>query len=405
MEAKVRRSVEGQAERCWGLKSSEGQWRVASNSFSLFSSASLALFPLEGDALLRGQQHLNEHPLAQGLVAWQRKHGRHDLPWQNTTDPYRVWLSELMLQQTQVKTVLGYYDRFLERFPDVHALAAASQDDVFALWSGLGYYARARMMHACAQQVVCEHGGVFPQTSAELVKLPGIGPSTAAAIASFCFAERVAIFDGNVKRVLARYLAFDEDLSGTAANKRLHTLAQQAVPDLAQDMPSYTQGIMDLGATVCGPRQPKCLLCPLADRCLGKAHGAPAELPKLTRKIKRSAQAWVLLMVRHPDGRFWLSRRPKTGIWAGLHAFVMQPSDEAREPAAAMCEALPTIKHVLTHRDFYLTPWRVFFGDAVFAESWAVQQGDGGWYSLEQALAMGLPKPVREQLELWQLQP
>ena len=199
---------------------------------------------------------------ASRVVRWQASHGRSSLPWQDTRDPYRVWLSEIMLQQTQVATVLGYYARFLDRFPDVRALAAAPQDEVLGLWSGLGYYSRARNLHRCAQDVVALHGGEFPRSAELLQTLPGIGRSTAAAIASFCFGERVAILDGNVKRVLTRVLGFGEDLASAANERRLWDQAQALVPERGEDMPAYTQGMMDLGATVCTPRKPRCLFCP-----------------------------------------------------------------------------------------------------------------------------------------------
>ncbi len=354
----------------------------------------------QGDALLRGQALLNQHSIAPPLVAWQRMHGRHELPWQNTRDPYRVWLSELMLQQTQVKTVLGYYARFLSAFPNVQTLAAATQDEVFAQWSGLGYYARARNMHACAQQVVAQFGGQFPQRADQLVTLPGIGPSTAAAIASFCHGERVAIFDGNVKRVLARVLGFDEDLAASRAAKRLQQLAQQAVPASEADMPAYTQGIMDLGATVCTPKQAKCEACPLAAQCVAKAMGKQAEWPVQTKKLKRSAEAWTLWLAQLPDGRVWLSRRPDSGIWAGLHAFPMTQAEHAVEVDGASPEATPSFKHVLTHKDLYLTPTHLRFASQVQAERWAAAQADAGqWLTLEAALVMGVPKPVRQLLE------
>ena len=195
---------------------------------------------------------------AMRLVHWQRQHGRHDLPWQHTRDPYRVWLSEIMLQQTQVVTVIDYFNRFLHRFPTVRDLAAATEDEVLGLWSGLGYYSRARYLHRAAQQVVAQHGGVFPQQAALLETLPGIGRSTAAAIASVCFGERVAILDGNVKRVLTRHLGFDADLAQARAVTTLWERAQDRLPARAQDMPIYTQAVMDLGATVCTPRQPRC---------------------------------------------------------------------------------------------------------------------------------------------------
>src|SRR5215217_2495304 len=195
-------------------------------------------------------------PLPEGfathVVHWQRTQGRHTLPWQNTREPYRVWLSEIMLQQTQVAAVLGYYERFLTRFPDVQGLAQAPLDDVLALWSGLGYYSRARNLHQCARDVVRLHGGEFPRTAGLLATLPGIGPSTAAAISSFCFGERAAILDGNVKRVLTRVLAFGDDLSSGANERILWNHARELLParELQENMPRYTQGIMDVGATV-----------------------------------------------------------------------------------------------------------------------------------------------------------
>ena len=187
------------------------------------------------------------------VVRWQESHGRNELPWQNTRDPYRVWLSEIMLQQTQVATVLEYYPRFLARFPDVASLAAAHLDEVLGLWSGLGYYSRARNLHRCAVDVVALHGGEFPRSAAALETLPGIGRSTAAAIASFCFGERAAILDGNVKRVLTRVLGFDADLAVAANERNLWTQAEAMLPNrgVQEAMPRYTQGLMDLGATVC----------------------------------------------------------------------------------------------------------------------------------------------------------
>ena len=207
------------------------------------------------------------------VVAWQRRHGRNALPWQNTRDPYRVWLSEIMLQQTQVVTVLGYYERFLARWPRVTDLAAATLDEVLAQWAGLGYYSRARNLHACARVVAELHGGEFPATAAGLQTLPGIGRSTAAAIAAFCFGERVAILDGNVKRVLGRVLAFDGDLASSAAEKKLWDRATELLPE--RDVDRYTQGLMDLGATVCTARSPDCLLCPVQPLCRAQKAGDP----------------------------------------------------------------------------------------------------------------------------------
>jgi A/G-specific adenine glycosylase len=253
--------------------------------------------------------------LAARVARWQRTHGRHHLPWQQTRDPYRVWLSEVMLQQTQVGTVLDYYARFLDRFPDVQALAAAPLDDVLALWSGLGYYSRARNLHRCAQAVVAQHGGRFPGDSATLATLPGIGRSTAAAIAAFCFGERVAILDGNVKRVLSRALGFDGDLSQAAAVNALWSQAQALLPEAGIE--AYTQGLMDLGAQVCVTRKPQCETCPLNADCVAKAQGRPEAYPVKTRRLKRGRREHALLWLQHRD-RLWLTQRPATGVWAGL---------------------------------------------------------------------------------------
>jgi A/G-specific adenine glycosylase len=231
--------------------------------------------------------------IAGRVVAWQRSHGRHALPWQRTRDPYRVWLSEIMLQQTQVATVLGYYERFLTRFPDVAALAAAPVDDVLAAWSGLGYYSRARNLHCCAQAVVDAHGGRFPTSSRELATLPGIGRSTAAAIAAFCFGERAAILDGNVKRVLTRVLAFADDIASMAAERALWAHAERLLPE--HDIESYTQGLMDLGATICSTRRPSCILCPLNDVCAARIEGDPERYPVKTRKLVRGRRENALL--------------------------------------------------------------------------------------------------------------
>jgi A/G-specific adenine glycosylase len=236
------------------------------------------------------------------IVAWQRRHGRHDLPWQGTRDPYRVWLSEIMLQQTQVATVLAYYPRFVQRFGDVAALAQASEDEVLALWSGLGYYRRARL-HRCAQRVMADFGGRFP-TQAVLATLPGIGRSTAAAIAAFCFGERSAILDGNVKRVLARVFAIGDDLAQATAVRALWERAEALLPTtrLHSRMPAYTQGLMDLGATVCLPRQPQCGHCPVAGLCRAHAQGQPQDYPVKTRKAAPRPVV-PLWLVHAVDGR------------------------------------------------------------------------------------------------------
>ena len=334
------------------------------------------------------------------LLRWQARHGRQDLPWQGTRDPYRVWLSEIMLQQTQVITVRDYYARFLQRFPEVGALAAAGLDDVLALWSGLGYYSRARNLHACAVQVVARYAGQFPRTAAQLQELPGIGPSTAAAIASICFGERVAILDGNVKRVLTRVLGYGADLAQGANERALWQLATELLPqrDLRNTMPRYTQGIRDLGATVCLPRKPACTACPAAGFCVALRERRPEHYPVKTRKLKRTAQSLWLLWAQTREGAVWLRPRPTPGVWAGLYCPELYDSDaelRAAVPAAyrERLEDLPVFKHVLTHKDLHLHPVRVQLPARVrLSEA-------GGWIPATDWSALGLPAPVRKLLQ------
>jgi A/G-specific adenine glycosylase len=335
------------------------------------------------------------------VVAWQRQHGRNSLPWQNTQDPYRVWLSEIMLQQTQVVTVMSYFARFLARFPTVADLAAGSLDEVLGLWSGLGYYTRARNLHRCAQSVVADHGGAFPRDAATLATLPGIGRSTAAAISSLCFGERVAILDANVKRVVTRVLGFDADLASVANERALWDAATgllPAVSSAAADMPRYTQGMMDLGATVCSPKKPSCLLCPVQSRCSAARAGNPERYPVRTRKLKRSSQSIWLLWLRRADGAVWLAPRPTPGVWAGLQCFPLF-DDEASLLAAlptelhSAVEMLPVFTHVLTHKDLFMHPARMDVAQA------AIDLGVGSWFLPPQWVAAGLPAPVRKLLE------
>ena len=337
------------------------------------------------------------------LIEWQQSHGRHALPWQNTRDPYRVWLSEIMLQQTQVATVLGYYDRFLQRFPDVAALAAAPLDDVLALWSGLGYYSRARNLHRCAREVVDHQGGVFPRSSELLAQLPGIGRSTAAAIAAFCFGERVAILDGNVKRVLARVLAFDRDLASTANERELWSQATELLPEHG-GIEAYTQGVMDLGATVCLAREPSCLLCPVQPLCIAAGTQTQARYPVKSRKLKRGAREHVWLWLRWRD-RMWLVQRPDSGVWASLWSLPEFESLETFDAASASwpggAEPLPSFTHVLTHLDWTLHPQRWTLPPRTSAKTVAAIVSawpSGRWFDIDEALAAGLPAPLRKLL-------
>jgi A/G-specific adenine glycosylase len=351
---------------------------------------------------------------ARRLVAWQREHGRRTLPWQRTRDPYRVWLSEIMLQQTQVTTVLGYYERFLARFPTVVHLADAPLDEVLAMWSGLGYYARARHLHRCAQAVRDTHGGAFPATAAALAELPGIGRSTASAIAAFCFGERVSILDGNVKRVLTRVLADDGDLSSARAERALWARAETMCPEpadpraagvtFADDMVAYTQGLMDLGASLCATRNPACDACPVNALCAARARGEQARFPVKTKKLKRGRRTHALLWLMREDGAAWLVQRPATGVWAGLWSLPEFEIAEALEAAVAdwpgTLEWLAPFEHVLTHFDWALQPVRLALADA---DAHAIDDRlaaamPGRWVVREALVDTGLPAPIRRLL-------
>jgi A/G-specific adenine glycosylase len=334
------------------------------------------------------------------VVRWQAMHGRNHLPWQNTRDPYLVWLSEVMLQQTQVVTVIAYFTRFVSRFPDVESLANADLDSVLGLWSGLGYYSRARNLHRCAQQVVADHGGVFPRDAATLATLSGIGRSTAAAISSLCFGERVAILDANVRRVVTRVLGFDADLALAANERSLWDAATQLLPigaKAAEAMPRYTQGMMDLGATVCLPKKPQCASCPVEFLCTARSRGIPEKYPVRTRKLKRSSQSIWLLWAQTADGAVWLAKRPTPGVWAGLYCLPLFENEDAlREDVPVACQfslqALPTFLHVLTHKDLHLHPIRLDLPAPIV--SWE----SGRWVEAGEWPSLGLPAPIRRLL-------
>ncbi|MGL4667988.1 MAG: A/G-specific adenine glycosylase [Saezia sp.] len=338
------------------------------------------------------------------LIAWQKEFGRHHLPWQNATDPYHVWLSEVMLQQTQVATVIEYYARFLGRFPSLGGLAEANLDEVLSLWSGLGYYTRARNLHECAKIVFYEYGGVFPQTMDGLIQLPGIGRSTAAAIAAFCFHEHVSILDGNVKRVLTRVLAYEKDISTGAADKELWGIAQTLLPLVSSDMPAYTQGLMDLGATLCLPKRTDCSVCPFQSVCAAHLQKKELSFPYKVKRLKRSTRLSYLLWLTSPQG-VWLVKRPAEGVWGGL--FSMPVFDELGELEGVIGglqslekQELPMFKHVLTHFDWMLKPVYMELNEEQAVQlPLALQNLHGQWYDIPRSLGLGLPAPIRVLLQ------
>ncbi|MGE5161265.1 MAG: A/G-specific adenine glycosylase [Betaproteobacteria bacterium] len=339
---------------------------------------------------------------ADRVIRWQRCHGRRDLPWQGTRDAYRIWVSEIMLQQTQVAAVVPYYEDFLRRFPDVFALAAAPSSDVMAAWAGLGYYSRARNLHRCAQAVVERHEGRFPRAAEALAELPGIGRSTAAAIAVFACGERAAILDGNVKRVLARHFAV-EGYPGTAAvEKRLWSIAEQELP--ATGIEAYTQGLMDLGATLCVRARPRCGDCPVMSTCVAREQGRTDALPAPRPSRARPVRHAIVLIVRDRRGAVLLETRPPTGIWGGLVSlpeFDAEADDDRLRAMVAgryalqvdLRERLPDLRHEFSHYTLVMHPRVASVRRALGAADPASQ-----WVEPEALRAAALPAPVRRLL-------
>lgn len=384
------------------------------------------------DAKRRPSPALRGPSFARRLIDWQRHHGRHDLPWQRTRDPYRIWLAEVMLQQTQVATVLRYYGRFLESFPDVAALARAPLDAVLARWSGLGYYRRAHHLHAAARTVMAEYAGRFPSDAVTLSALPGIGRSTAAAIAAFASGERGAILDGNVKRVLARHRGVDGWPGERDVEARLWTLAETLLPrarsgrakpgrrssgGVEGEAPivAYTQGLMDLGATLCTRSHPRCGECPVATDCVARSEGRVDSLPQRRPGRALSSRARLVLLVER-DGRLALEKRPATGIWAGLWSLPELAVDAdvaamivARFGVApVMLAGVAPFEHRFTHFTLTLHPLRVGLPPTIAREgvvgatddlTCAAGVADGaacvGWFTRDEALAAALPAPIR----------
>ena len=341
---------------------------------------------------------------AQRIIEWQLQHGRHDLPWQGTRDPYAVWLSEIMLQQTQVATVIPYYQRFLARFPDIASLASADEEEVLRLWAGLGYYSRGRNLHQAARLIVERHGGRFPQTRAEIEALPGIGRSTAAAIAGFAFGARAAILDGNVKRVLARQFAVEGYPGERSVEQQLWGLAESLLPPT--DIEIYIQGLMDLGATLCTTRRPSCDRCPVQSNCAAYAQNRVTQLP--SPKIRKAvpARSTTMLVLIHGD-EVLLQKRPGVGIWGGLWAF---PECDMANEAGLMAlrlygceiaseERLSPLKHSFTHFTLNIEPLLLRVKNRLPR---AAQPGVV-WLGVEAALEDALPTPAKKILRALKL--
>lgn len=335
---------------------------------------------------------------SQRLIAWQRQYGRHDLPWQNTRDAYRIWVSEIMLQQTQVATVIPYYQRFIARFPDLATLAAAEEDAVLAHWSGLGYYARGRNLHAAARQIVAQHQGVFPGEVNAIAALPGIGPSTAAAIAAFGFGARGAILDGNVKRVLTRCFGIEGFPGEKTVELSLWALAESLLPNT--EIERYTQSLMDLGATLCTRAKPRCGDCPLRTQCVAWRDGRTAQLPSAKPKKTIPERATVMLILRRGN-EVLLQKRAATGIWGSLWSFPevapeMVLNSHLRTHFGVQAQrvmTLPPLVHTFTH--FRLTIRALVV--------WVSKPSAGFpgtmWLDRFDAQGAALPTPVRRLLE------
>jgi A/G-specific adenine glycosylase len=336
--------------------------------------------------------------VAPALLEWHARDGRHHLPWQQDRTPYRVWVSEIMLQQTQVRTVVAYYERFMARFPDVRSLADAPVDEVLHLWSGLGYYARARNLHRAAVCIRDDYGGQFPVQFAQLAALPGIGRSTAGAILALAHGARFPILDGNARRVLARYFGVPGNSSERGVAQRLWELSERCTPHAQVD--AYTQAIMDLGATVCVRRKPLCTHCPLSQKCFARRTGRQHELPAPRVSRARGQRRVFMVVALQDDGSVLLERRPESGVWGGLWCLPEFATATAAgaflrtalRAAAIKPQPLSDIQHAFTHFDLAITPLLVRCSGA-----WAVREEGAQpslWYNIREPARIGLPAPI-----------
>ncbi len=336
---------------------------------------------------------------ADAIIAWQKDHGRHDLPWQNTTDPYAIWVSEIMLQQTQVSAVIGYYANFMARFPTIAALANATQEQVLQSWSGLGYYSRARNLHNAAQTIVDDFNGVFPTDFDDIISLPGIGRSTAAAISTFALNAPQPILDGNVKRVFARYFLIEGWTGKPAIQQQLWTIAEQENP--IEGAIAYTQGLMDLGSSICVRSKPKCTLCPVSTSCKAFASNKTQHLPTPKPRKTLPEKETTMLIIRMGN-EVLLEKRPQKGIWAGLWSL---PEISMTEIAAEVAqtrfdltvepdEPLAIVNHVFTHYKLTITPQPL----QVTISPKQKDKAGNVWMNIEDAIGAALPTPVRNIL-------
>lgn len=333
---------------------------------------------------------------ANHIITWQQLHGRHDLPWQNTRDPYAIWVSEIMLQQTQVTAVIAYYQKFMQRFPTIASLANAEQDEVMQHWSGLGYYSRARNLHKAAQIIREQHAGQFPRDFQAIQQLPGIGRSTAAAISSFAFDVPQPILDGNVKRVFARHFLVEGWPSLPKVEKQLWQLAEQLMP--LNNSVAYTQGLMDLGATLCTRSKPRCEECPLQQTCAAYATNRVKQLPSPKPRKALPEKSVTMLLLMQGD-EILLEKRPPSGIWGGLWSLPEVVNGEdiqrtAREKYGCETEllvALPVLSHAFTHFKLHITPQPM----RVIQHLHTAQQSASIFHNYEDAISAALPTPIR----------
>jgi A/G-specific adenine glycosylase len=334
------------------------------------------------------------------VLNWFDQYGRKHLPWQQDITPYKVWISEVMLQQTQVATVIPYFERFMQEFPSVHDLAEAEQDKVLHLWTGLGYYARARNLHACAKEVSTNFAGIFPTSVEGLIELPGIGRSTAGAIASLSMGINAPILDGNVKRVLCRYFAIEGWPGKTSVQKELWEIAEKLTPN--ERCHHYTQAMMDMGATLCTRSKPQCGICPLAPNCQANAQGNPKDYPNSKPKKEKPEKYVQLIMLQDPEGNILLEQRPPQGIWGGLWSFpeLAMNEDALNYTQTHFADSNPTqeawqpFRHTFSHYHLHIQPVLICLNK----KPDAIGESNQHWYNPQKPSELGLAAPVKKLL-------